>query len=88
MTVESLAEARALKENDSRLWTALDALKSVVRDIENGTEPMPEALAIHWYEPLPDGGKRHRFCVAGLRFPDHIALLEIGKQRCISDWLE
>lgn len=29
-------EARAIKKKDARLWTPLDCLKSIVRDLESG----------------------------------------------------
>jgi len=32
----NLSEARANKENDARLWTPLDCLKAIVRDLESG----------------------------------------------------
>lgn len=32
----NLNEVRALKAEDARLWTPLDCLKAVVRDLENG----------------------------------------------------
>ena len=32
----NLREARANKAEDARLWTPLDALKALVRDLENG----------------------------------------------------
>lgn len=39
-------EARALKANDSKLWTPLDCLKALVRDLESGEMKPVDALYV------------------------------------------
>jgi len=45
----SLAEARALKASDNKLWTALDCAKAFVRDVESG-KISADAILIHYYD--------------------------------------
>lgn len=82
----NLAEARALKKNDSREWTAADLIAAVQRDLVSG-EIKPSQIAVHYFEDLPDGGRRHYYYVAGLTFDMHIALLNVALQRVIKEWL-
>lgn len=82
----NLNEKRAHKEKDSKLWTPRDCALAVLRDIENG-EIKPKQLAIHYYEELPDGGRKHHYYVAGVSVEEHISMLEFAKHRVIHDWL-
>ena len=42
----NLREMRALKEHDARLWSPLDCLKAVVRDLESGELKSVDAIYI------------------------------------------
>lgn len=67
----SLSEARAHREHDSRLWTARDALISMLRDIDSG-EINPDALVAVCRTKDEDGSYRTTFVNAT---PDvHVAM--------------
>jgi hypothetical protein len=81
----NLAKARAEKANDSRLWTPIDALKDVISEIEAG-KIKADQIAIHWRETNEDGSCDFCYCVAGLTFSDHIALLHAALARVLELW--
>jgi hypothetical protein len=87
-SVANLNERRAMRAGDSTLWTAEDALRAALRDIEDGTIN-PERLVIHLLEPIPEedgGGKEHHYYVANASFDEHVALLELAKVLTIDRW--
>jgi hypothetical protein len=51
----SLREARANKEGDATLWTPLDCLKAVVRDLENGECAQVDAVYVAMIRRREDG---------------------------------
>ena len=81
----SFNEHKAVKENDSRLWTPEDMLKAALRDLQAGTIKA-ESMCIHYYELNQDGGRTHRYYVSGLTFESHIALLNIALHSTIKAW--
>lgn len=79
----SLAEQRAIRENDSTLWTPTDALRAMLRDIESG-EIKPTQMAVHYFEDGPDGKRaKHHYCVVNLTRDEHIVLLNVALRRAI-----
>ena len=85
--VSNLNEERAMRSGDSKDWTAEDALRAALRDLEDGTIK-PSRLVIHYLEPCDDDtGKEHGFYVAGASFDEHVALLELAKTLTIRRWL-
>lgn len=67
----SISEARANREEDSRLWTPRDALISILRDIDSGAIN-PDALVAVCRTKDEDGGYRTTFVNAS---PDiHVAM--------------
>lgn len=83
--IKSLSSARAAKTNDCFDWTPLDALKDLVKGIEDG-KINPSNLVVHYFEADKDGGRRHHYQAAGLTFPDHIALLHVAMDRALREW--
>ena len=81
----SLAEARAVKANDSQLWSPADALRHALRQIENG-EINPTSLMIDWFEGEPDGGFRHCYTLSGLTVQGRIAMLQAALTRAVNEW--
>lgn len=85
--VIGFAEARAHAASDARLWTPLEALKALVRDIESGKHN-PQHLAIHYIEgDLDKGGGSYGYCIAGLSTTQHIALLEVARTDALKEWM-
>lgn len=84
--VVNLNEVRAEKEQDSRAWTPLEALKAAVRDIEEG-RANPEKLVVHYLERKEDGRYKTKYYASGLLITEHIGLLEIAKQQTINEWV-
>lgn len=85
--MDDLAKRRAEKTQDSREWSALDALEDMVAQVKAGTIK-PEQLSINWLESKPEGGYAHHYCVAGMTFQQHIALLHVSLARVLTQWLE
>lgn len=78
----SLAEARAVKNNDSRLWSPTDCLRKVLHDIEIG-EIKPQRVMVI-YEELadeakPEGLKHQGRYLANVQTSERIAMLEWEK---------
>ena len=85
--IVSLNEARAVKAADNTLWSPLECLKAVVRDVEAGV-CKPVKVFIVMEEEGP--GKRNLFTRYRSNLPrdQEIAILEICKHRAVSDWLD
>lgn len=82
--MDEIARKRAEVKGDSREWTCVDALEDMIIRIKSG-EIVPSGMAIHFWEKSEDG-RTHHYQVAGLTFPEHIALLTIGKKRIVDEW--
>lgn len=82
----SLGERRAVANGDCREWTPIECVRALLRDLEAGLLK-PEQLCVHMLTPNGEG-HRHKYYVAGMSFPQHIAMLEVAKQRAVSEWLE
>lgn len=85
--MDEIAKRRANKLGDSREWTCLDALEDTINLIKSG-EYNPSSLCIHFWEKHEDGTRTHHYQVAGLTFPEHIALLATAQHRVITEWHE
>lgn len=85
MAIENLNEARAEKAGDNTLWTPLDLVRAMLRDIEDGTIK-PTSMVVHYYEENPDGSSNHGFYLSNLTREQHIAILELAKWRSLEDW--
>lgn len=81
----SLAEARAVNAEDAKLWSPLDALKALIRDIEAG-EVSPTWIAVHWLERQEGGNLNYGYSIAGMSRAEHIALLSIAQANAIEGW--
>jgi hypothetical protein len=82
-----LAEARAVKSANSKLWSPEDAIRAMLRDIENG-EIKPKEMAVWYFEEAPDGGQTLCCCVAGLDRQGHVYLLNNALRRVLEDALK
>ncbi len=78
------AEAKADRSGDSRDWSPLDMLKSLVRDVEEGRVKTNQICVHFWVNE--DGGRVHHNSVAGMTFPDHVALLTVALHECVDNW--
>ena len=83
--VVNLRQERALRENDSTKWTAEDALRFVLKEIEDG-KVKPTRIAVHYTVDKDEHAQIHHFCVAGLTREAHIALLHFALAKCVADW--
>ena len=83
--MDELAKKRADKLQDSRLWTAKDAIEDLLADVIAG-KINPTQLAIHYFEGTPETGLKHHYQAAGLTYPNHIALLNVALDRMLRDW--
>lgn len=81
----SLAEARALKAEDSTLWTVLDCARAFVRDLESG-KISADAAFIHYYKKHEDGCRTLYSYCANLTREQGIAMLVVAQQKAIRDW--
>lgn len=88
MSVENLNKMRAEKKGDSRLWTALDALREMIRLIEEGEVKPPENMCI-WYSCALDDGSNDRelrYMASGMTFGDHILTLALAQDRIVREF--
>lgn len=83
----SLSKARAIRDGDSRKWTAEELLLDLVEQIRRG-EIKPKQIAVHWFEKADSESSigAHDYIVAQCNISEHILLMEIGKQ-CMLDML-
>lgn len=84
-SVVSLNERRAMAHQDSGLWSPLECLEALVRDIKAG-KVSPEALVVHWYEPQPGGGSDLMQTNANMTYEAELALLTLATHNCIENW--
>ena len=81
----SLAEQRALKAEDNRLWTPLECAKAFVRDLESGKISADAAL-IHYYEKHDDGCRTLYNYSANLDREQAIAMLVVAQAKALREW--
>lgn len=87
MAMDELASKRAERNSDSRLWSAEDALEDLLGRIRSG-KVKPCWLAIHYMEGDPEKtGMEHGYVVSGVTYPHHLALLQVGIQHLMKEWL-
>lgn len=93
--VDQLAERRAEKAEDSRLWSALDALASAAEDIqaEQAKGNVVKELIVYYYVRTPEGDKTDRLDpirlarrIAGLRIPETIGMLHLALSQMVRNW--
>lgn len=80
----SLAEARADKERDCRLWAPRDALINLLRDIDSG-KIRADALVCVYRERLPDHNTRTHFVNATPDIHTALGLLTAGHFKLMED---
>lgn len=80
--MDEIAERRADKANDNRLWSADDCLEDAARSIKG----KKVHLAVHWFEMKEDGTRVHHYSAANCTYTEHIALLSLALNRIIEDW--
>lgn len=85
--MDELAKRRAELKQDSREWTAADALEDLLLDLRAGKVKLDQ-LAVHWFTNMEGGGYEHHYCAAGVTYQQHIALLHIGLERVARDWVK
>ncbi len=81
----SLGEVRAHQNCDARHWTPLEALKSLVRQIEAG-ELNPCAVSAWYWDSHKDGSTSLHYAAAGLTYEQHIAMLSLAHHKTVADW--
>lgn len=84
--IVNLAEARAVAAEDSRLWTPLDCIRALLRDMESG-EVDADAILVHWYQKTEDGGRVLRQTNANLNRPEAIAMIVLAQDKAVRDWI-
>ena len=70
---------------NSNDWKPLDALKSLVKAIEDG-EADPNQLAVIYWHGDEEQGRDMGYYVAGLSFPEYVALLNVALHRALDEW--
>lgn len=81
----SLAAARAAKEQDGNLWSPIDCLRQIIKDIEEGIIT-PSAVHVSLKIQLPDDNMQYRWYQAGLTRAEQIALMAVAQKELIEDW--
>ena len=81
----NLAKPRADKADDCRLWTPLDALKDLIRQIEDGEVAPDRLIVIHHKGAAGPGDLYVRF--AGVDKLQTLALLSIALHEATGDCL-
>ena len=79
----SMGKARAMRDGDSRKWTAADMLEDLLEQVKTGVI-CPKQIAIHWFEDVPgqvDAIGRHDYLVSKCSIPDHVLLLQVGQAK-------
>lgn len=86
---DKLRELRADKANDGRLWEPLDALRAMIRDIENGTVKDVDQILIIYRRKTGEKDRPHSngYSQAGMDRPNHLAMLELHKFYLLHDWV-
>lgn len=65
-TIKSFGEALANKHNDAKLWSPLECLKALVRDLENGVTAPVDLVFVAMARKAPNGeAKAYPFYMAG-----------------------
>lgn len=83
----NLNEARAVKASDNRLWSPVEMLQAVIRDIQSG-EINPKRIVVHYFEQEePDKGSIYNAYTCGVTYEEHIALLNIALEQIIKDFI-
>lgn len=85
--MDEIAHQRAIKKQDCREWTPLDALEHLVREIKAGTVS-PTELTVHWFEDQKNGSRKHGYQCAGVTYSSHISLLNVALKCVLEDWME
>ncbi len=84
-----LADARSSKSDDCRHWSPLDALLTMVGDIQEG-KISPDQLLIIYRRPDNPGDERTtyhmNFFASGMTRQEHLALLELHWFRYMKEW--
>ena len=85
--VSSFAKARAIRNQDSRLWTPEDLLVDLLEQIRSG-QVKPNQLAVHWFEKNEDKNKvgDHIFLVANCNFYEHVTMLNVALAQAMGHW--
>ena len=85
--VISLGEIRAHQKDDAREWTALEALRSLIRRIEAG-EINPVGITTWYWDAAggPQPPKVLRYTAAGLTHEQHVALLAMAQRDALARW--
>ena len=63
--IHHIAEARAAKEGDCKLWTVADALRAALREIEAGRINATMVYVALYVPSDPDGARYHSFAAGG-----------------------
>lgn len=61
---QSITEIRGNRQKDSRIWTARDALVSLLREIDSGNRKV-DVMFIATLDKLPDGDTKTGFHAVG-----------------------
>lgn len=84
--VVSLNEARAEKAGDNSLWSPLDCVRAIARDIEDG-EISPQSIFVIAVKYEGDGEmviSRYRSNLDGVH---EVALLAVASSKAVARWI-
>jgi hypothetical protein len=76
--VTSLGARRAVEAGDNRLWTPVECLHDVIREIENGTVSANGVLVLHLTKT--DTTFDVGYSSSNIKSSEMLAMLEIAKQ--------
>lgn len=71
--------------DNAKMFSPLQAAELLLSEIKEG-KVKPESLAIHILERNEDGSREHSSIIAGLNYPEHIALLSCALHNTIERW--
>lgn len=80
----SLSKERAFRNNDSRLWSAVEMLEDLLEQIKLGNIK-PKQIAVHWFEQSEktDEIGVHNFYLSQCSIPEHFLLMTIGQAKMV-----
>jgi hypothetical protein len=84
--VVSINETRAEKECDNTLWSPMDCVRAVARDMSSGLIS-PDTIFVMCVKHEPDGSMMMTRYRANLKHDHEIALLAVASTKAISAWV-
>lgn len=80
----SFGSVKAERSGDCKNWTALDALKETIREIESGEMEMDSLVILGW--ATKNGTSEFFQRYSGVNHADAAAMLALGQHNNLNSW--